>query len=100
MSIESKSYRKRILKDFWRKKWIPGRSPSLWEFHYRRGTNSSYLIHKALEKLEYEKKISIEQHENLLAMLKSPDRENVYLVISIMAGIVPKHFERRKQKTN
>jgi hypothetical protein len=96
----SRQYEKRRLKNFWKKKWIPGRSPEIWVNCLRINSNikSSGLIRDAIVKLHLEKKITLEEGQNLWKMIESPDDENLYTAISILQGLKPKMFYRRGDK--
>lgn len=99
----SKSQLKAKYKGFWTSwKWIPGRSPEVWTDLLNNSRNSRdsmlYALKGAVTKLSLEKKITLEQKENLTKMLLSSDRESNYLAICLMQQIAPKRFLRKNQK--
>lgn len=97
MEHPSRTYLKRVMKNFWKTKWVPGRSPEIWANVYQRNYRDRERIGQALLKLELEKRITPEQKANLSKMLESPDHENIYMAISVMAGLAPKKFQRRER---
>lgn len=62
---------------------------------YAREVNSACeLINQALNKLVLEKLLKKDQAKRIRELLKSPDEENHYLAISIMASVKPKKFKQ------
>lgn len=55
---------------------------------------ASDLINGALDKLVLEKLLKKDQVRRIRELLKSPDEENHYLAISIMASVKPKKFKQ------
>lgn len=95
---------KHKMRNFWTLHWVYERSPEDWaELVYREGTGwinlntrqkIKDLLESALDKLVLEKKITKEQHANLLAMIQSPDKENAIVALHVMAQLKPKKFEK------
>lgn len=56
--------------------------------------NAFQLIDYAIDKLVLEKLLKKDQAKRIREMLKSPDEENHYLAISIMASVKPKKFKQ------
>lgn len=96
----SKTYYKKVYKNFWRRRWIPGRKVEVWVDLLNMTRASQYItrefIDKALFKLELENLITEKQREEMHHMLNSPDKENHLFVLSIMEGLKPRAFSRRK----
>lgn len=96
-------YLKKAYKNFWNNEWIPGRDAQAWteiimkDRRYIKGS-AIVLVKKALTKFELDNQITSEQKQDLEQMLHSPDEENVYVAMSIMAQLRPRSFGRRKNK--
>jgi hypothetical protein len=104
----SRSYHKKRLKNFWKTRWIPGRSVQLWSDvigissggwgrNHLNARTSTMIILDAVEKLYLEKKLSEDEKVNIINMIKSPDEESRYTALSILYNLKPKAFERRKK---
>lgn len=61
--------------------------------------NACELIHRAIDKLVLETLLKKDQAKRIREMLKSPDSENHYIAISIIASRKPKKF-KDGQKTS
>jgi len=95
-------YLKKAYKNFWNHQWIPGRDAQAWTEILMKARNykshqSTTLVKKALTKFELDEQITLQQKEDLQKMLHSPDEENVYVAMSIMAQLRPRSFGRREK---
>lgn len=88
-------YHNMRLKNFWRKSWIKGRTPEIWN-EILKHNNSNHSLNKlkdALYKLYLEGRIKTQaERESLVEMLDSSDEENRFLALSIMSILKPKVF--------
>jgi hypothetical protein len=94
----NKAYEKKRLAGFWKFKWIPGRSIETWVLHLNNSnmfSRSRKVIIDAIKKLYLQNKISLNESQRLQTMLKSPDRDNVYMVVTVIHNLKPRMFERR-----
>lgn len=97
---QSKQRYKNSLRMFWTtrwkyislEQWIEELDNHLW---YK--TRILSILSDGLYKLVLEKKLEEDKVHNLLQMLQSPDKENVYMGLSIMQKLRPKKF-KKKQK--
>ena len=102
----SLKYHRRRLKNFWQK-WRQGGNP------YRNvewwikcmdlapmnaGKEAKGLIKDFIRIAVLEKKISIEEGNRLWDMIKSPDQENQYIGLSIIASHYPSIFAKENPK--
>jgi len=95
-------YLKKAYKNFWNHQWIPGRDAQHWTNVLMKSLNwgdhqSITLVKKALTKLELDEQITLQQKTDLEKMLDSPDEENIYVAMSIMAQLRPRSFGRREK---
>lgn len=105
--VDNHSHHKKRLHNFWKKKWVPGRSVDIWisllitrpEYYYHHSNRSStkHLIKEGILKLFLERKIDLNQMQRMKDMIDSEDPENVTLAINIMYNLSPKNFERRQK---
>ena len=102
----SLKYHRKRLKNFW-KKWNQGGK------HYatirwwmecmalepmKAGKEAKSLIKDMIRMATLEKKISIEEATRLWDMVKSEDKENQYIALSIIQGIYPNAFLKQEPK--
>lgn len=75
---------------------LESEEPTLWgNGSWKQGVNNDCeLINQAINKLVLEKLLKKDQAKRIREMLKSPDEENHYLAISIMASVKPKKFKQ------
>ena len=85
---KSRTHKKKLYKRFWTDYWTPARSMNKVE-------QNKILLERTIEKLELEKKITGEQKINLLRMLNSSDKENAFIVISVIQSLLPRRFMHR-----
>ena len=86
---------------FWRKTWRYGVTVERW-FHYMKRKDSVYmpfysaekrdLAKKAIRTMRIDRLITIEEMNNLIAMINSPDDENILVALYAMKAIKPKLF--------
>lgn len=103
----TKSKYKNSMRMFWTKEWKGDKTPDEWvECISDKGSpNHSIkmfrvkhrtILLNALDKLVLEKKMSKEQKNSVERMILSPDPENQYIGVSIMATLKPKKFKRNE----
>jgi hypothetical protein len=99
---------KHKLRLFWTNEWSYGRSVEKWyelatEHWFTNATDIDHLVHVnpslnlliwAIDKLYYEKQLTEEERQRMRGMLNSPDEENIYMALTIMAQLKPKKFKR------
>lgn len=75
---------------------LDSKEPTLWGSGSWKAevNNDCELINQAINKLVLEKLLKKDQAKRIREMLKSPDEENHYLAISIMASVKPKKFKQ------
>jgi hypothetical protein len=104
----TKSKFKKSMRFFWTKKWTYEKSPQDWvniinakeiwtigNSEYAKTINASStkkILVMAVDKLVLEKKCTKEEGENLKTMIGSPDQENQFLALTVMATLKPKQF--------
>lgn len=96
MMISNTRYKKG-LKLFWTTHWKYDRTPEQWIDAINKvwtGAKEIRLLEMALNKLEREKKIDAIGKSRLWEMIKSPDRENGIVAVTIMAVLKPKKFKK------
>ena len=86
---------------FWRKTWRYGMPVDSW-FHRMKRKDSVYmpfysaekrdLAKKAIRTMRIDRLITIEEMNNLIAMINSPDDENILVALYAMKAIKPKLF--------
>lgn len=96
MMISNTRY-KNGLKLFWIRHWKYERTPEQWVDlidSRMSGAKDIRLLEMALNKLEREKKIDAIEKARLWEMIKSPDRENAIVAVTIMAVLKPRKFKK------
>lgn len=97
----SKTQFKHRMRNFWTNRWHYERTPEDWVEKMDNALYRTYtqnLLKQALDKLVLEKKIDKEQNKNLLAMIKSSDKENATVALHVMAQLKPKKFKKHVEK--
>ena len=87
---------------FWRKTWRYGVTVERW-FYYMKRNDSVYVPHytarnrdlakKAIRTMHIDRLITMEEMNNLITMINSPDDENILVALYAMKAIKPKLFK-------
>lgn len=105
---------KHELRMFWTKHWTYKTSvqdwfdcaQESWMVNYTDSENPKEfnhvknLLRAAADKIYYEKKLTVEKLQLVKNMIYSPDPDNLYMAITIMAQLKPKKFKRNDKKIN